>query len=709
MLSPRWIALGLALCASCSSTEEAEAPPEDSPAAQAIAAVEAGDWERAHFLCEVAELNQILAAARGEFEAGRLEEAWKSLEHAREIRPRDHRVRELRQEVADALLPGELAAARERLLAGDPRGAMVPLDEAVRLAPGDAETTFLRGECLLRMGLEAGNAMMFVDARETLLAAASTLPEARIGAARAGWLVHYQTGAASDLDRALVDLREGLAALDPKSPLVRFLDVPPERTSIEVRFAAYTAAVRGVLATARRSALFEETREAIESLIGDAPTDTWAWGQLANLHQWEARWTEARDAAQRGLQLAPADAALHEALVRILSQLGGWVEVSTVYEEFVASHPDLPIGHWNLGRATYEVAMAAYLADRSDERESFRRAESLFRRCRELDPAWSDACLGYEVTSRDGYGWCLLNAGDLEGAADAFRSMEELLEGGMRWEDPGRLWSGVASLQYLVGEYNKRWLEGLVEVWDPLWGYVKQSPVPFDERFPSLLKAAETSHELFAYDPQSTNLANDAGFFDRNAGTNWAEEGVRFLSGGAPNEAEARACFAKAVEHMERSYAAYVVAAELSSDDARVINDTGLILAYYLQREPDTARAYFEQALSVGLPRLEAGIDDEEERTALREAVGDAYQNLGVLALTVEGNAAAAVPSFEKSLEHERDPRRAVTELYLPVCERILAGELDPALVLRAFYWKDLDLARVRDMLKARRELYAAD
>lgn len=712
MPSTRWIALPLALSLACTSTERAEPPAEDSPAAAAIAALEAGDWATARELSQGLEVEAELSRARTELAAGRTDAAWAALEGVLELEPRNRPARQLRDEISAAVLPEKLAAAREMLLAGDPRGAMLPLDDCVRIEPTNNEVLLLRGECILRMGIEDRNPIMFEDAREAFLAAAAggEIPEALVGAARAGWMVHFQSGEASDLDRALANLREGIASMDPESPFIPCFDTPPARTDVEVRFAAYTAAVNGVLAETRRAGLFEETRTAIETMIGTTPTDTWAWNQLANLYQWESRPEEARDAAQSGLQLGPADVTLHDALVRILNQIGGWNEVLTVYEEFVAGHPDLAIGHWNLGRATYESSMAKLLEEKNDQRDGFRRAEGLFRRARELDAAYRDACLGYEVTSRDGYGWCLYNAGDLDGAADAFRSMEELLPGGMRWEDPGRLWSGMTSLEFLVGEYNKHWMNEVVEVWKEGQGNVAESPVPFEERFPSLLKAAAIADELFAYDPENPTFANNAGYFNRDASTLGHEiRGLSALTASPPDEAAARASFVAAVEHAEKSYAAYVVAAELSPDDARVINDTGLILAYYLQRDLDVARDYFEKSIAVGLPQLEAGIEDEEQRTMTREAVGDAYQNLGVIALTIDGDAAAAKPHFEKSFEYERAPRRAVSDMYLPLCEMILAGELDPALVQRAFYWKDLELERVRDRLTARQELFSAD
>ena len=56
----------------------------------------------------------------------------------------------------------------------------------------------------------------------------------------------------------------------------------------------------------------------------------------------------------------------------------------------------------------------------------------------------------------------------------------------------------------------------------------------------------------------------------------------------------------------ERSYAHYQKAVELSPDDARIVNDCGLMLIYHLNRDFDRARALFDRAIAVGQAQLDA-------------------------------------------------------------------------------------------------------
>ncbi|HLQ39134.1 MAG TPA: hypothetical protein VK348_15095, partial [Planctomycetota bacterium] len=83
----------------------------------------------------------------------------------------------------------------------------------------------------------------------------------------------------------------------------------------------------------------------------------------------------------------------------------------------------------------------------------------------------------------------------------------------------------------------------------------------------------------------------------------------------------------------ERSYRYYEAAARLSPDDPRILNDTGLMLIYHLNRDLDRAKALFEQAIKVGQPQLDAlpKDSDQDTRNFLEEAIGDAWQNLAVL------------------------------------------------------------------------------
>ena len=696
-------ALLLAACAA-TETEQPAAPaatPEPSPAVEtdllqrAQAALESGDFAAARALTTTLLLESHLAEAVEALAAEDWPAAWPPIAAALALAPRNQRARELRQDLARAVVPTKLAEARKALYADDPRAAMLPLDDAVRLLPKSELVQVLRGECALRMGVEDGNPLMFADARTAFLAAARTnkADAAWLGAARAGWLSYYATNDARELSEALAHAETGMQRLGNDSPFAVHQSFDPERTHAEVSFTAYSAAKTGVLPGDRAAALFEKTRGALEGIVGRDPTDPWAWSQLANLFQWEERLDEARDTLVRGLAIAPESSQLHDGLVRVASQLGGWTAVRESYEAFHSSHAELAIGLWHLARATYEEALEKMLAQANDQGAGFSLAESRFRAARLMETSYTDACLGYEIICRNGLGWSHYHAGQLDDAALAFFSMEELMDGGLRWEVKDQLWSGLDSLSFLVRMHNEAWLK----------------PGPnHGERFPELVRAAEISDALFAYDATNSGYANNAGFFNRDLGTDLEQQGVELLLTEDSDPSQAEALFKRAVEHMERSFAAYQVAAQLAPQDARLVNDCGLVLAYYLQRNPDLAESYFQDAIAVGLPQLEAGIEDEEARTMTREAVGDAYQNLGVLELTLRGNATKAAAWFEKSLGYERYPRGAVTQFFQPLCARIAAGSVAVEQAITAHYWADLEPETVLKRLEALGQLRGA-
>jgi tetratricopeptide (TPR) repeat protein len=600
--------------------------------------------------------------------------------------------------------PEALAAlerARELMRTGDPRDAMLELDEALALrAPGlAAEVQLLRGVATLQMGTEDGVPMLFEDAHAAFTRAAEAgIPAAWSGVARAAGMLHYQSGDPARMEEALDLAVRAVEERDAGRTLEDRLRQTPERTLSEIAYDYYRMTRTGALPPESAPELFEITRGSLENEIRIDPGDAWAWERLADLYLWEQRSDEARGTLARAVELEPDSEALHRARVRVLESTGGWGDVVPAYEEFVAAHEGSALGRWFLGTARYEAALAAMLAGEREQAEAFRAAEADFVATRELEPSYAESCRSYELVCRDGLGWSLYHAGDLEGAAAAFLSMEDLQEGGLRWEDPGRLFSGLRSLEFVVAAHNERWMQV----------FEQGSGVSYGQAFPHLEAAAELATRAFEYDPEAANAANNAGYFNRDLAVEYERQGVRALASEPSDEERAAERFARARETMERSYEAYVVAARLAPTDARVINDTGLILTYYLQRDLDDARAYLEQALEVGLPALEGDFEDEEARTAAREAVGDAYQNLGVLELTLLGDAAAARPHFEASLQYERAPRVQVTSFFLPLCDAVEAGALSADDARAAHAWGELGLETVRERLAAVRRLREA-
>ena len=134
---------------------------------------------------------------------------------------------------------------------------------------------------------------------------------------------------------------------------------------------------------------------------------------------------------------------------------------------------------------------------------------------------------------------------------------------------------------------------------------------------------------------------------------------------------------------MERSFESYEEASSILTEDVRVINDTGLVMAYYLRTDPELAERYFLRAVELGTAQLAADDElpeghprklEELERYRLNEAWGDAHQNLALLELTIRRRGEEAATWLEKSLEigpPSRDPLRVI----LDVCKAMAEGE----------------------------------
>ena len=86
---------------------------------------------------------------------------------------------------------------------------------------------------------------------------------------------------------------------------------------------------------------------------------------------------------------------------------------------------------------------------------------------------------------------------------------------------------------------------------------------------------------------------------------------------------------AKAQELIESSWTAYERASALMPHDVRVVNDTGLIMAYYKRTDPDLAETYFQRSIVDGAVQLEDPALTDEQRPILTEAWGDAHENMG--------------------------------------------------------------------------------
>jgi tetratricopeptide (TPR) repeat protein len=483
-------------------------------------------------------------------------------------------------------------------------------------------------------------------------------------AARAAYLL----GRSAD---ALRYATEGMAAAAGADIDVERL---PQRTLAEAAYGAY-AAERGAGADAAATReLFQRTETALTSLLGREPADPWVHVTLANLYEWEGNLVEARDALMRGIDRVPNDAGMVAQLARVARELADVQPPLETFVELVRRHPEQADARFFEAEERFYGALAQLEAGVWKPAE-FRAAEAGFRKGRELNPSYEASCKGWEVTCRNALGWCLYNQGDVAGAEAAFRSMDELLERGLEWQYEGRLLSGVLGLAFCSKAYYE------AEDW---------------------LAAAGVNEFLRHYVPEDVTYANDAGLFFRDAAVELELEGRNFcyaaqglvksaetlaawrgkagigpgVAAGSVRErdlfrAAANARIGEARALMRKSADAYRAAAALAPDDVRIVNDTALVMLYYLHADIAEAKAMLLRCVELGAAQIGDAALDDDARFNLEGAWGDAHQNLGVLAYVYEHDEAAALAWFEKSIEIDA-ARGDVLDFWLP----FLRGEI---------------------------------
>ncbi len=581
---------------------------------------------------------------------------------------------EAREILGRILVRRDLELGEQQMKGGDPRDALVHFDHALELEPKNAAALFLRGRASFEAAtLFPGNAQFFYqdaqsnfeDARKHGYGVEATLEASR--AARM----------AGQGEKALELALAGVAELDAlDEPPV--LSQPAERTLVEAAFDQY---VEQRQAGDAGDELFRLTEDHLRKLLGRAPVDSWAWTQLTNLYQWKGDLASAFTEAKLGLELRPEDAGLHARAVELARASGGREQVLAFYADFVERRPEIALGWWYSGVELVLRACDQY-AQAADARADFREAETRFQRCRQLEPIYENDCRGYEVVCRAGLGWSERAQGNLTAAEVAFYSMEDVVEKGLSWAYPPYLRSGIEGLQALA--------------YDSYKGH--------EEDAAAVANAVAIYDFLQTYQPENGTVANDAGFFNRDLAVlldQQAERGiVRAQSKPDPGEreaalSEAQSLRKRARERMERSWVAYQRAAALAPEDARIQNDTGLIMAYYLRSDAKLAEDCFLRAVALAESQLadEARLAqmDERVREDLPLAHGDACQNLGVLYLTMLRKPEQALEWFRKSCTIGPHERVDVTENWIPACEKMLAGDPDPLAGVRHEIWSHQD------------------
>lgn len=601
--------------------------------------------------------------------------------------------------LAELIVGQNVEQAEAALAEGQGESAMLLLDEALDLRPDDAELLSLRGqaayavaEAVVANPSSSANPQYFYeDALEHLLLAGSryAAQQDREQVVRLAFAASRAARRIPAPERALDLARAGadrLAALEV--PIT--LDPPAEQIHAEAAFDAFIA-----LQTSGEDAreTFMETEDQLMKLLGLQPANPWPLQQLSNLYQWAGDPARAISAIERALQLSPEVQALHDRLIQLVPAQRGWPSLVEHYSEFAALHPGSAVVQRNAGIATLFASLAAFdtgVGEDAGEDETSRRAhyaalavpfqaaDPFFERAAGLEEAIRAECLGYQAIVRNAIGWCHYNSGDYTAAKEAFLSMEDVFEGGLLWQLPGRLPDGVVGLDFVIRKLAEQ-----------------PNSLSATE---DVVEAAAIANYLFAYQPEDGNGANNSGFMNRDAAVLLERKG-RVLRGQAERVEEesdrlellqeAAILMDRAHELMDNSESAYRIAARLLPDDVRVINDAGLVIVYYTRKDPEAAERLFLRAVELGELQLQDSGLSDEDRYDLNEAWGDAHQNLAILELTLRRNGAKARAWLERALDIGPASREQIGSV-LETCDELAKDpDLDLSLspIVRNLVW----------------------
>lgn len=139
------------------------------------------------------------------------------------------------------------------------------------------------------------------------------------------------------------------------------------------------------------------------------------------------------------------------------------------------------------------------------------------------------------------------------------------------------------------------------------------------------LDAAILSEAQALAKPDEIRYWNNAGLFYRDAGE---------PLGRSKDETKRK----QAMEHFEKAYACYSRALELEPDDPAILNDTAVMLHYYLDRELERAKEMYRRSNIRAKELLDKGGLDEERKDLYQIALRDSGNNLRKLEAGIKTN-----------------------------------------------------------------------
>ncbi len=402
---------------------------------------------------------------------------------------------------------------------------------------------------------------------------------------------------------------------------------------------------------ASKAAIGEAAKKALDFLkksLDLDPDDAQGWIYLANTYAWEGLQAREIQVLQRALARLPKNEALHKYFQDRLIQLGRQEEAVGFLARMVREDPSNAVAWWYLGRA--RTALAESLREKAQDEaalEAYDQAVRAWEEAARLKPAFTSSSNQSIAMALVGKGWLLYQKG-------LFRDARKALV--RAW----KAWPGVFDkkdrfgVSYITAmeAIGKALLGGSRGFLSPGSG---APPSPLDPE-KSLRLAVEHFRDLIARHKDRKQYLgwwyNNLGLALRDLGSLLARRGPK----GGPPPKEAMKCW-------RESYQAYSKAVEIFPEDPRILNDCALILVYHLGEKLDHAEKLFRKAIRLGTASLkekeEAGTLTEEERKFLEEAVGDAWQNLGLLYQKYKKDPEKALAFYRKAVAYYPYTRRA--------------------------------------------------
>jgi tetratricopeptide (TPR) repeat protein len=362
-------------------------------------------------------------------------------------------------------------------------------------------------------------------------------------------------------------------------------------------------------------------------LPGEATTN------LVLLYRWLENGNSVLQTLEQGLRDTPQETAVHDAFLAWMRETGQYEAMLGTYAQLVRSNPTTTILRWHQGRALF--ARADKL--RQDGNflggiAAYDKAAAAFGDYLAMVPSHADAARQWLALCDLSACRCAVDMGDLGTAEKRLFAAAETSPATTAYQD------GAPQLVDSFGSHFTGAAFAIHAACAESGDDALALALGFNERV------------LQRFPDRWGFLYNNAALAARDLGVQKSQQGDA----------------AAANDLWERSYGYYEKAVALVPDDARIVNDCGLMLIYHLDRDLDRAQQLFERAIELGKAQLAAMPQDADPRDRERaeEAVGDAWQNLAVLAKEQRKQPFAAYRGFcEEAVKYFPYQRREAAAL----------------------------------------------